>query len=180
MSILLLFLGGLAGVIWYAIGGLPFTDPSSHGAVSVPGSTQLSLPAATVWIYFEESGLGADDKAQVPPGLAVTVRSAGGQTLAIEPLSQQLFSVTVGATGRVPFGRADVKAAGSYTVSTTVAGGTALFSKEPRVTFGEPPWNPFGAPSTGALIVFLPFLVVALLLRLPLRRQMVPAPLPRR
>lgn len=172
VSITLLVIGAFSGFIWYTIGGLPIGDAQSHGAVLVPGTAQINLPVGEVWVFFEESGLGEDESATNPPGLEVTVQSAGGQTMPIEPVSNNLFSVKVNSTGHVPYGRMIVKTAGSYVATTTVAGGVARFSRNPRVLFGEPLWNPFGSLTTGAVIIFAPFLAIALLLRLPLRKRL--------
>ena len=77
------------------------------------------------------------------------------------------LSHNINGTGRVPYGEMDVPQAGTYSVTAT---GSPTSAVSPRVTFGEPPWNPFGPPIVGALIIMAPFAILALILLLPLRR----------
>jgi hypothetical protein len=166
---IVLGVGALLGAAWFMIGGLPFSNHAAYGRVPVPGTGDLTLPAGVVWIHFEEDGIsGEDDSADMPTDLQVVVTSAGG-ALAIERLSESLFSSSTNNTGHVPYGRIEVPAAGSYQVTTAAAQQTSAVT--PRVTFGEPPWNPFGPLIVGALVVFAPFAVIALVLLLPLRRS---------
>lgn len=150
------------------MGGLPFTNHAAHGRVAVPGTGVVTLPVGTVWIHFEEDGISGDnDSADMPSDLQVGISSLSGP-VSITRLSENLFSMNVNNTGHVPYGQVQVPAAGSYQVTAQAAQQTSAVS--PRVTFGEPPWNPFGPLIVGALIVFAPFAVLALILLLPLRR----------
>ena len=174
VALILLGVGALLGVIWFMIGGLPFTNHAAYGRVAVPGTGALSLPAGIVWIHFEEDGIsGENDSADMPGDLQVAVTSSSG-AVPITRLSENLFSSSTDNTGHVPYGRIDVPAPGSYQVTATAAQQTSAVS--PRVTFGEPPWNPFGPLIVGALVVFAPFALLALVLLLPLRRVLASSP----
>ena len=169
VALIVLGVGVLLGALWFLLGGLPFTNHAAYGRVPVPGTGAVTLPDGTVWIHFEEDGIsGEDDSADMPSDLQVVVTSSAG-TLAISRLSENLFSSSTNNTGHVPYGRLEVETAGSYQVTTTAAQQTSAVS--PRVTFGEPPWNPFGPLIVGALVVFAPFALLALILLLPLRRS---------
>jgi hypothetical protein len=160
--------GLLVGGLWFLLGGLPFSNHTAYGRVPVPGSGALTLPAGVVWIHFEEDGIsGENDSADMPPDLQVAVSGAGG-TIPVVRLSENLFAFSTDNTGHVPYGRIDVSAGGLHQVSTAASAPTSAVA--PRVTFGEPPWNPFGPPIVGALLLLGPFLIVAVLLLLPLRR----------
>ena len=173
MALIFLGVGALLGALWFLLGGLPFTDHAAYGRVPVPGTGSVTLPVGTVWIHFEEDGIsGENDSADMPSDLQVLVTSSAG-TLAISRLSENLFSSSTNNTGHVPYGQLDVPLAGSHQVTTT---GQQTSAVAPRVTFGEPPWNPFGPLIVGALVVFAPFALLALLLLLPLRRSSSSAP----
>ena len=168
MALIPLGIGALLAVLWFVFGGLPITNHAAFGRVPVPGVGTVTLPTGTVWISFEEDGvIGEDDSADMPSDLIVTVTSPGvAGALPIERLSENLFSSVTGTTGHVPYGTMNVPAGisyaedGSYAVTTTATEQTSAVS--PRVTFGEPPLNPFGPPIVGALIVFAPFALLAL------------------
>lgn len=165
---ILLGVGLLLGAVWFVLGGLPFTNHAAYGRVPVPGTGAVTLPVGTVWVHFEEDGIsGESDSADMPSDLLVVVTSSGG-SLGIVRLSENLFSSSTNNTGHVPYGRIEVPVAGSYQVTTAADQQTSAVA--PRVTFGEPPWNPFGPLIVGALVVFAPFAVLALVLLLPLRR----------
>lgn len=168
---ILLVVGLGLGAMWFLIGGLPFTNHAAYGRVTVPGTGVVTLPVGVVWINFEEDGIsGENDSADMPSDLLVVMGSTDAIDLGlhIERLSENLFSSSNNNTGHVPYGQVRVPAAGTYQVTTSAAQQTSAVS--PRVTFGEPPWNPFGPLIVGALIVFAPFAVLALVLLLPLRR----------
>ena len=103
----------------------------------------------------------------MPSDLQVVVTGPSG-ALAIERIPEFMFSSTVNNTGHVPYGRIEPTTAGTYLVTTTASPSSAV---APRVTFGEPPLNPFGPTWLGALIILAPFAIVALILILPLRRS---------
>lgn len=168
VALIVLGVGLLLGAVWFLLGGLPFTNHAAYGRVAVPATAVVTLPVGTVWIHFEEDGIsGENDSADMPDDLQVVVTSQSGP-VAISRLSDSLFSSSTNNTGHVPYGQMQVPAAGTYQVTTAAAQQTSAVS--PRVTFGEPPWNPFGPLIVGALIVFAPFAVLALILLLPLRR----------
>lgn len=164
-------IGALLAVLWFVFGGLPITNHAAFGRVPVPGVGAVTLPAGTVWIHFEEDGVfGEDDSAQMPSDLVVSVSSSGGGQSGAVPInrvSENLFSSTTGETGHVPYGTMNVPEAGTYDVTTAATQRTSAVA--PRMTFGEPPLNPFGPPIVGALIVFAPFALLALLLVAPIR-----------
>lgn len=160
--------GAVLGLLWFVFGGLPITNHAAYGRVPVPGAGSLELPVGEVVINFEEDGIfGEDDSADMPQDLQVSVAGASGQ-VAVERISENLFASSTGSTGFVPYGEIDVPSAGTYQVTTAASEVTSAVS--PRVTFGEPPWNPFGPVWLGALLIMAPFLVLALILLLPLRR----------
>lgn len=168
VALIVLGVGALLGAVWFLLGGLPFSDHAAYGRVAVPGTGVVTLPVGAVWIHFEEDGIsGENDSADMPRDLQVVISSSSGP-LAIARLSENLFSTSTNNTGHVPYGQIQVPAAGAYQVMTSAAQQTSAVS--PRVTFGEPPWNPFGPLIVGALVVFAPFAVLALILLLPLRR----------
>lgn len=168
MALIVLGVGLLLGAVWFLLGGLPFSNHAAYGRVAVPGTGVVTLPAGTVWIHFEEDGIsGENDSADMPSDLQVVVTSAGG-ALQISRLSESLFSSSTNNTGHVPYGRIELPEGGRYEVATSAAQPTSAVA--PRVTFGEPPWNPFGPLIVGALVVFAPFALLALVLLLPLRR----------
>lgn len=167
VSLIILGTGGILAFAWLILGGLPFSNHAAYGSVPVPGSATLQLPAGKVMLSFEEDGLiGEDDSADMPADLAVSITGADGP-VAIERLSHMLFSVQTNKTGHVPYGQMDLAAAGDYSVATA---GSPTSAVAPRVTFGEPLLNPFGPAWMGALIIFAPFAILALILILPLRR----------
>ena len=167
-ALIVLGVGLLLGLMWFLFGGLPFTNHAAYGRVAVPGAGVVSLPVGAVWIHFEEDGIsGENDSADMPGDLQVIVASSTG-AIQVSRLSENLFSSSTNNTGHVPYGQMQVPAAGTYQVTTAAAQQTSAVA--PRVTFGEPPWNPFGPLIVGALIVFAPFAIVALILLLPLRR----------
>ncbi len=167
VALIIVGVGLLIGLVWFVLGGLPFMNNSAYGLVAVPGQGQVNLPAGDVWLYFEEEGIsGENDSADMPADLAVTVAGPGG-VLTVDRVSDMLFSTSIDDIGYVPFGRTQLEAAGSYSVTTAGSPTTAV---APRVTFGEGPWNPFGPPIIGALVILAPFVVIGLLLLLPLRR----------
>jgi hypothetical protein len=169
VTLIVLSVGVLLGAVWYLLGGLPFTNHAAYGRVAVPGLGTLNLPVGAVWIHFEEDGIsGENDSADMPSDLLVVVTSSSGDPLGIARLSENLFSSSTNNTGHVPYGRIEVESAGTYHVTTAAAERTSAVS--PRITFGEPPWNPFGPLIVGALVVFAPFALLALVLLLPLRR----------
>ena len=168
VALIVLGTGAILGLVWFILGGLPFTNHATYGRVAVPGAGTLALPAATVRISFEEDGVsGENDSADMPSDLVVVVTGAGGD-VPVGRLSENLFSSTTGSTGFVPYGEIEVSSAGDYQVTTSANQGTSAVS--PRVTFGEPPWNPFGPAWLGALIILAPFALLALILVLPFRR----------
>ena len=174
VALIILGTGAILAVAWFVIGGLPFSNHAAYGEVPVPGQGQVDLSSGEVWLYFEEEGIfGENDSADMPADLAVTVTGPGG-ALVISRVSDMLFSTSVNNVGYVPFGRTEVANAGSYDVMT---GGSATSAVGPKVTFGEGPWNPFGPPIVGALLIWLPCAVLAVVLILPLRRT-PPAPTP--
>lgn len=169
VALLVLGTGATLGFIWFVMGGLPFTNHAAYGRVEVPGSGTVSLPAAEIRIFFEEDGVvGEDDSADMPDDLQVVITGPSG-TLAIERIPEFMFSSTVNNTGHVPYGLARPTSAGTYQVTTVANEPTSALA--PRVTFGEPPINPFGPLWVGALILLAPFAVIALILVLPLRRR---------
>ncbi len=168
VALIILGAGLLVAIVWFALGGLPFTNHAAYGRVPVPGSGAVVLPAGDVRISFEEDGIfGEDDSADMPADLAVVVSGPAG-AVPMERISANLFSSSTNNTGHVPYGRIDSPGAGSYQVSTTSSVPTSAVS--PRVTFGEPPWNPFGPPIVGSILILAPFLVLAVVFVLPLRR----------
>jgi len=168
VALIVLGVGVLLGALWFLLGGLPFTNHAAYGRVPVPGTGAVNLPVGTVWVHFEEDGIsGENDSADMPADLLVVVTSPAG-SLGIVRLSENLFSSSTNNTGHVPYGRIQVQGAGVYQVTAAAAQQTSAVA--PRVTFGEPPWNPFGPLIFGALIVFAPFAALAVLLLLPLRR----------
>ena len=174
VALIVLGIGAILALVWFAIGGLPFSNQSAYGQVPVPGQGQVALPADEVWLYFEEEGIsGENDSADMPADLAVTVNGPSGP-IVISRVSDMLFSTSVNNVGYVPFGRIELDSAGTYGVMTA---GSATSAVAPKVTFGEGPWNPFGPPIVGALILLAPFLVLAVVLLLPLKRT-PPAPTP--
>jgi len=169
VALLVLGTGTILGLVWFMLGGLPINNASAYGQVALPGTGTLSLPAGSVYVSFEEDGIfGEDDSAEMPSDLQVLVVGPNGPVV-ISRLSESLFAINVNNTGRVPYGQIDVPVAGVYQVSASANEVTSAVA--PRVTFGEPPWNPFGAPIVGALIIVAPFAVLALILLLPLRRS---------
>jgi hypothetical protein len=161
--------GATLALMWFLFGGLPISNHAAYGNVPVPGSASLPFPAGQVMISFEEDGIfGENDAADMPSDLAVTVLSPAGGVVPIERLSENLFAINIEGTGRVPYGQISVPAAGAYQVAATANEVTSAVS--PRVTFGEPPLNPFGPTWLGALLILAPFALVALVLILPLRR----------
>jgi hypothetical protein len=169
VALILLGAGAILAAVWFMLGGLPFTNHAAYGRVPVPGTGTLALPASTVRINFEEDGVvGEDDSADMPSDLLVLVTGANGN-VAVSRLSENLFSSSTGTTGFVPYGEFEVQSAGDYQVTTSATDVTSAVS--PRVTFGEPPWNPFGPPIVGALLILAPFALLALILILPLRRS---------
>jgi hypothetical protein len=160
--------GATLAFVWFILGGLPFTNHAAYGRVPVPGDGTLTLPSATVRISFEEDGVvGEDDSAEMPSDLVVVVTGSGGD-VPVSRLSENLFSSTTGSTGFVPYGDITPPTAGSYLVTTSASQVTSAVS--PRVTFGDPPFNPFGPAWLGALIILAPFAIVGIILLLPLRR----------
>ena len=175
VALIILGTGAILALLWFAIGGLPFSDNDAYGQVPVPGQGQVTLPADEVWLYFEEEGIfGENDSADMPADLAVTVAGPGG-ALIISRVSDMLFSTSINNVGYVPFGRAVPDSPGTYAVTTA---GSATSAVAPRVTFGEGPWNPFGPPIVGAIVILLPFVVLAVVLILPLRRRPPATPTP--
>jgi len=173
VSLIILGAGALIAAMWVLFGGLPFTNHVAYGSVPVPGAGVVTLPAGTVYISFEEDGIfGEDDSADMPSDLEVLIDATPGlatqPALHVERLSDSLFAMNVNSTGHVPYGRILVATPGSYDVTTSAIEQTSAVS--PRVTFGEPPWNPFGPLIVGALIIFTPFVLLALALILPIRR----------
>ena len=159
--------GAILALVWFIMGGLPFSNHSAYGQVAVPGQGQVSLPAGQVWLYFEEEGIfGENDSADMPADLAVSAVGPGGP-LVISRVSDMLFATSVNNVGYVPFGQAELQSPGTYAVTTAASPTSA---EAPKVTFGEGPWNPFGPPIVGALVIMLPFVVLAMILLLPLRR----------
>ncbi len=153
--------------MWFAFGGLPITNHAAYGNVPVPGSGQLTLPAADVLLFFEEDGIvGENYSPDMPTDLQVAI-TVPLCPVAFELIPEFLFSSTVNNTGHVPYGRIKPTTAGAYLATTTASPSSAV---SPRVTFGEPPLNPFGPTWLGALIILAPFAVIALILALPLRR----------
>ncbi len=168
MAAIVLGIGATLAFVWFILGGLPFTNHATYGRVPVPGAGTLTLPAATIRISFEEDGVsGEDDSADMPSDLLVVVTGSGGD-VPVSRLSENLFSSTTGSTGFVPYGEIVAPTAGIYEVTTSASQVTSAVS--PRVTFGEPPWNPFGPAWLGALIILAPFAILATILLLPLRR----------
>ncbi len=168
VALIVLGVGVFLGLIWFVLGGLPFSNHAAYGRVDVPGSGAVTLPTGIVWLHFEEDGVfGENDSADMPSDLQVSVAGQAGG-LEVERLSDMLFSVSTNNTGHVPYGRLEIANAGSYQVSTM---GSPTSAVAPRVTFGEPPWNPFGAPIVGSLVILVPFALVALVMILPLRRR---------
>ena len=168
VSILVLGTGFILAAAWFFLGGLPLTNHAAYGNVPVPGDVGLEFPAGVVMVSFEEDGVfGEDDSADMPSDLAVTVVDGSGTQVPIQRLSENLFAISIEGTGWVPYGEMDVPQPGVYTVTAT---GSPTSAVSPRVTFGEPPWNPFGPPIVGALIIMAPFALLALVLVLPLRR----------
>jgi hypothetical protein len=167
VALIILAIGAVLAFVWFVLGGLPFSNHAAHGQVTVPGQGQVSLPAGDVWLYFEEEGIfGENDSADIPSDLSVTATGPGG-ALVINRVSDMLFSTSVNNVGYVPFGRVELDSPGAYSVTTA---GSATSAVAPKVTFGEGPWNPFGPPIVGSLLIMLPFLVLAVVLLLPLRR----------
>ncbi len=160
LLISLLGVGIVLSVLWFLIEGVPFGDHSRYGSVSVPGSASVRLPAGDVRLFFQESDLGAEDSASPPDGLEVEITAPDGARVAVESIPSFLFSATTDGVGHVPHGRLDVPSTGEYTVRTDATGDLSDHD-DPRVTFGEPPINPFGPPIVGALVVLAPFLVAS-------------------
>jgi hypothetical protein len=168
VALIILAIGGILALVWFVLGGLPFSNHAAYGQVAVPGQGQVTLPASEVWLYFEEEGIfGENDSADMPGDLSVTASGSGG-TLVISRVSDMLFSTSVNNVGYVPFGRVEPDSAGAYAVTTA---GSATSAVAPKVTFGEGPWNPFGPPIVGSLLIMVPFVVLAVILLLPLRRS---------
>lgn len=168
VGLIVLGVGAILAFAWFALGGLPFTNHAAYGRVPVPGVGTLALPAATVRISFEEDGvIGEDDSADMPSDLLVVVTGPGGD-VPVSRISENLFSSTTDTTGFVPYGQIEIESAGDYQVNASATEVTSAVS--PRITFGEPPWNPFGPPIVGALLILAPFALLALILILPLRR----------
>ena len=170
-----LFIGAILSFVWFVIGGLPFTDHAAYGRVPVPGAAQLSLPEAQVYLSFEEDGVGSEDSADSPADLVVTVVGPTGASVPIERLSGSLYSINSDGTAREPYGRMDVPAAGTHQVVVDATPGNA---RAPRVTLGEAPWNPFGPPVVGALVILIPFLVLAVIVWLFVSALTRPRPQP--
>ena len=167
VALIVLGTGAIFGLVWFVLGGLPFSNSAAYGRVDVPGTGTVTLPADEVWLYFEEEGIsGENDSADMPADLAVTVTGPSGPII-INRVSDMLFSTSVNNVGYVPFGRTELDSPGTYAVTTA---GSATSAVAPKVTFGEGPWNPFGPPIVGTLLIMLPFVVLAVILLLPLRR----------
>ncbi len=167
VSLIIVGAGAILALVWFLMGGLPFSNHVAYGQVPVPGQGQVSLSPGEVWLYFEEEGIfGENDSADMPSDLSVSAAGPGG-ALVISRVSDMLFASSTNNVGYVPFGRAQVDSAGTYTVTTA---GSATSAVAPKVTFGDGPWNPFGPPIVGALLILLPFVVLAVILLLPLRR----------
>jgi hypothetical protein len=168
VGLIILGTGAILALVWFIMGGLPFSNHAAYGRVPVPGQGQVALPAGVVWLYFEEEGIfGEDDSADMPSDLSVTANGPSGP-LVISRVSDMLFATNVNNVGYVPFGQADVASAGSYAVTTS---GSPTSAEAPKVTFGEGPWNPFGPAWVGSLVILAPFAILALILVLPLRRS---------
>ena len=168
VAVITLGTGAILAVVWFALGGLPFTNHAAYGRVPVPGAGALVLPAGDIRINFEEDGIvGENDSADMPADLLVMVSGAAG-AVPVERISASLFSSSTNNTGHVPYGKIDSPSTGTYQVTTAASEQTSAVS--PRVTFGEPPWNPFGPPIVGALLILAPFALLGLVLVLPLRR----------
>ncbi len=168
VALILLGVGAILAGVWFVLGGLPFSNHAAYGRVPVPGAGSVALPAGEVRINFEEDGInGENDSADMPADLVVVVTGATG-AVPVERISANLFSSSTDNTGHVPYGKIDSPAAGTYHVTTSASQPTSAVS--PRVTFGEPLWNPFGPPVVGALLIVAPFALLALVLLLPLRR----------
>ena len=168
VALIVLGIGATLAVAWFAFGGIPFGNHAAFGSVPVPGSGQLDLPAGAVVISFEEDGIvGEDDSADMPSDLQVVVTGPSGPVV-VERVSENLFSVSVGSTGHVPYGRIELATAGTYQVAAYATEQTSAVA--PRITFGEPSWNPLGPPIIGALLIMVPFASLALILVLPVRR----------
>jgi hypothetical protein len=133
VAVFVLGTGAILAAAWFALGGLPFTNHAAYGQVSVPGTTEVDLPAGKVTISFEEDGIfGEDDSADMPSDLQVVVQGAGGP-VAVTRVSDALFAINIGSTGRVPYGEMDIQAAGPYSATAT---GSPTSAVSPRVTFG--------------------------------------------
>ena len=101
-----------------------------YGAVPVPGSTQVELPAGTVHLTYQESKKSKADEMSVddagsgnvyfaaPLGLQVSVTPAGGgPPLAISVPFSTTTSTKKGQS-RDAIGSVEVTAPGTYTVTT--------------------------------------------------------------
>lgn len=163
ISLGLLLTGALLAFVWWLIGGLPFGDHDRYAAIPVPGSDTVELPEGDVRLHYQESGIPTEESAETPEGLEVRVTSRDGRPVRVERISENLFSVTVEDTGHVPYGRLDVPRAGTYTFNVELPRGSVTRA-DPLIAVGEPPINPFGAPIVGAIVIFVPFAAVSLLL----------------
>lgn len=159
----LLLIGGMISLVWWLMGGYPFTDHDRYAAIPVPGTAVAELPAGDVRIAYQESGIPDDLSADMPDGMLVRVVAGDGTELPVERISEDLFSIKGGDTGHVAYGKIDVPRAGEYTIQVEIPE-DASTRAAPIVAVGEPPWNPFGPPIVGAMVVLAPFLFISAVL----------------
>lgn len=113
----------------------------SHGAIPVPGQTEVTLPAGKLKLSYQESYKAASTEDSidfgVPAALRVTVESASGETLAIKgPGFKGMGSSLNTGSGwsRALIGTAQVTQPGIYKVT---ADGELQDAIEPQVLIGR-------------------------------------------
>jgi hypothetical protein len=117
---------------------------SDYGAVPVPGSQQLELPAGTVHLIYQESKKSkvstkddfalADVRFAAPPGLDVSVTPAGGgSVLSINPNLMTTTSTKKGQS-RDAIGSVEIATPGTYTITT---GPELPDAVEPQILVGS-------------------------------------------
>ena len=97
-------------------------DDHAYGFVPVPGKATLNLPAGTVQLRYQVSIRAEPSTAfGTPPDLEVTILpTAGGEPVPIERTPPGAVASTRNAYlgyVRAPIGRAEITAAGDYTVT---------------------------------------------------------------
>jgi hypothetical protein len=162
-----IILGFATGFAWIMVGGIPH-GIDKYGIVPIPGQAEISLPQGRILLDHFDDVYDCRSKnssiPKVPAGTQVHVARTDNpsERLKVTHRSDRSYIGITGCRGHDPFGRIDVLYAGTYRIEVTDAQsrqhGQAIGQRfggphsGPGISFGNPPWTPFGIPIIGAAL----------------------------